>query len=152
MTFSCDVGGICMATWKMSDEELRQFTRRARTASPAARVAIRSAHVDEYRVLHVSLTGQGTLSLPARRIPGMRGAALDELRSVEIGPRGLWIEWPSRNIDIGIVGLITLLVGEDSLRRIGASLAGSRTSPAKAEAARRNGLKGGRPRAHPSAV
>lgn len=141
-----------MAVWKISDEQLRLFQKRSRQAAATGPVTIRSAYVDERRMLHATLTGQGAISLPTRRIPGLRGTSLAELQSVQVGPRGLWLEWPSRNVDLGLVGLVTLLIGTEALQRMGASLAGSRTSAAKAEAARRNGRKGGRPRARTRAA
>ena len=48
--------------------------------------------------------------------------------------------------DIGVHALVLLALGPRVVARAGGAVAGSRTSPAKAAAARRNGRKGGRPK------
>jgi hypothetical protein len=69
------------------------------------------------------------------------------LSHIEITPSGLGLHWPQLDADLFVPGLIEGVFGSKSwmAREMGAK--GGRTrSKAKAEAARANGKRGGRPR------
>jgi hypothetical protein len=57
------------------------------------------------------------------------------------------LHWETLDVDLSIPGLLAGLFGTQAyMDRMRASRAGRATSPLKAETARRNGQKGGRPR------
>lgn len=82
--------------------------------------------------------------VPASRLQGLTEATADELAQVSLlGETGL--HWPALDVDFTIAGLMQGLFG--SAKFIEASRKGGQSrSPAKMAAARRNGLRGGRPR------
>jgi hypothetical protein len=64
---------------------------------------------------------------------------------VEVGPAGVGLPWDALDVDLSVVGLARLVLGSSALMRAAGSAGGSARSPAKAAAARKNGLRGGRP-------
>ncbi len=76
---------------------------------------------------------------------GLAGASADDLAAVTVSPLGL--HWEKLDADLSIAGLLAGRLGSE---RWMAALMGARggkaRSPAKVEAARANGRKGGRPR------
>lgn len=81
---------------------------------------------------------------PTTMLEGLENASVDDLSKVElVGETGL--HWPTLDIDYTVAGLMQGIFGTakfmDARRRGGQS-----RSVAKADAARRNGLRGGRPR------
>lgn len=98
------------------------------------------------RQLHVRLTNGASISLPLAVIPELRGATRAQLSDIEILPGGDGLHWPALDFTVSVPGLAASLFGSavwmSELGRRG----GKRVSAAKAAAARRNGLRGGRPR------
>lgn len=98
------------------------------------------------RVL-VELENGCTFAFPARMAEGLEHASDADLASVEILGRGYGLHWEALDVDLSIPGLLAGLFGTKAyMDRMRASHAGRATSPLKAEMARRNGRKGGRPR------
>ena len=98
------------------------------------------------RRIIVDLTNGCTFDFPARLTQGLEEAGDEELAEVEILGLGYGLHWETLDVDLSIPGLLAGVFGTTSLMdRQRAARAGSSTSPAKAEAARRNGQKGGRP-------
>ena len=93
--------------------------------------------------LIVDLTNGCTFAFPARLAQGLESATADELSKVRILGAGYGLHWEALDVDLSIPGL---LAGAFGARAYMARQAGRVTSPAKADAARRNGAKGGRPR------
>ena len=98
------------------------------------------------RQLHIRLTNGASISLPHAVIPELRGATRAQLSDIEILPGGDGLHWPALDFTVSVPGLAASLFGSavwmSELGRRG----GKRVSAAKAAAARRNGLRGGRPR------
>jgi hypothetical protein len=96
--------------------------------------------------LHILLTNGASLSLPIGIVQELRAATRAQLSDIEILPGGDGLHWPAIDLTISVPGLIASLfdpsVWMSELGRRG----GSRATAAKAAAARRNGLRGGRPR------
>ena len=82
------------------------------------------------------------------RIPSLAAATPSQLRRMQVTEDGVFLAVPATDLHINVDGLVTrLLEGSPAtLRRAAARSAGEATSPAKAQAARRNGRLGGRPR------
>jgi hypothetical protein len=101
------------------------------------------------RVGRIVVTLQSGLELafPPRLAEGLHDASVEALSHIEITPSGLGLHWPQLDADLFEPGLIEGVFGSKSwmAREMGAK--GGRThSKAKAEAARANGKRGGRPR------
>ena len=98
------------------------------------------------KVVVVLSTGL-TISFRPRDAQGLENAKPADLREIEISPSGLGLHFPLLDADLYIPGLLEGFFGS---RRWAAAQLGARggraTSAAKTEAARANGLLGGRPR------
>jgi hypothetical protein len=84
--------------------------------------------------------------LPREQLEGLQDAKRTELTHVELVGDGSGLRWPDLDVDLLVEGLTHGVYGSkrwmSELGRVG----GSRSSTAKAQAARANGMKGGRPR------
>lgn len=100
------------------------------------------------REVVISLPGQMKLSFPPYTVQGLDIATEEDLRSIELVDDGCGLRIERIDVDISIPGLLQGLRGSPKwmaahLGRAG----GSALTQRKAEAARENGKKGGRPRA-----
>lgn len=95
----------------------------------------------------VELSSGLTISFRPRDAQGLESARPADLTEIEISPSGLGLHFPRLDTDLYIPGLLEGFFGS---RRWAAAQLGARggkaTSAAKTEAARANGLLGGRPR------
>lgn len=96
----------------------------------------------------VDLTNQCSLAFPPRLVQGLEHASDEHLAHVELLGAGYGLHWEELDVDISVPGLVAGLFGTRSYM---ARHAGQTKSSAKAEAARKNGAKGGRPRKAASA-
>jgi hypothetical protein len=110
----------------------------ARLQEPRASAARYDRRAD--RVI-VELMNGCMFAFPPRLAQGLEAATEDQLAQVEILGTGYGLHWEDLDADLSIPGLLAGLFGTKSYM---ARHAGQATSPAKAEAARRNGSKGGR--------
>ena len=82
--------------------------------------------------------------VPSQLVQGLANAKPEDLAEIELlGETGL--HWPRLDVDHAIVGLMQGIFGTRAFMEAQRK-GGLARSPAKAEAARRNGAKGGRPR------
>jgi hypothetical protein len=87
------------------------------------------------------------LSFPPRLAEGLQGAGVEALSRIEISPSGLGLHWPALDAGLFVPGLIEKTFGSKAWMAKEMWAKGGRTrSSAKAEAARQNGKRGGRPR------
>lgn len=119
---------------------VRERVRRERPDEPRAISVRYDASSD--RVL-VELNNGCVFGFPVWMVPGTSRATPEELANVTIQAHGEAIAWEDLNADTNVNGLILEVL---HVRDWAAKYLGSLTSPAKAEAARENGKKGGRPR------
>ena len=97
-------------------------------------------------LVHVALTNDCLFAFPARRVEELGDASDAELGEIEVLGLGLGLRWEALDVDVSVPGLLAGLFGTRAwMDRQRAARAGAARSPAKAEAARRNGTKGGRP-------
>lgn len=80
---------------------------------------------------------------PVWMVPGTSQATPRELEQIQLEPSGEAVIWEDLNADTNALGM---MMQTFHLKTQAAKYLGSATSPAKAEAARENGKKGGRPR------
>jgi len=143
-----------MATPEWIKKELRSnFARASRAGRQAAKMEPRAARAT-YRArdnaLLIELTNGASLTIPVKLIPGLKKAAPSDVRSVEVLGRGGGLHWESLNLDLSVPALVSsVFAGPEWMAELG-RIGGTRSSAAKAAAARRNGRKGGRPRNRPS--
>lgn len=120
---------------------------RARSARPAGPRAVGVRYDDGARQVVVSFGNGCSAGIAVGLVPGLEGATPAELAAVEIHADGEAIAWEALDAGVDVRGL---LLRAFDVRAWAAAYMGSATSPAKAEAARRNGRRGGRPRKDPA--
>ena len=128
---------------ELSDRDIDAALDRGRARlGDEARAA--SARYDrEARRVIVELTNACTFSFPPKLAQGLETAPDDQLAQIEVLGAGYGLHWPALDVDLSVTGLLSGLFGTAShMARRG----GRATSSAKAEAARTNGAKGGRPK------
>lgn len=91
----------------------------------------------------VDLTNGCTFAFPVALVEGLSDADDRDLCEVEPLGDGYGLHWERLDVDHSVQGLLAGIFGTAAWM---ARRAGRATSPAKAEAARANGAKGGRPR------
>jgi hypothetical protein len=136
-----------MAKKPRTDAEFeRQNEQAIRAAREADQVEPRAAAVtyerDQALVL-VHLRSGVAFGFPPERIPGLEKAKHEQLASVRISPSGDGLHWDKLDVHASLTGLIAETL---SLREWAPRIMGQIRSEAKSRAARKNGLKGGRPR------
>ena len=99
------------------------------------------------RILRVDLTNGTSFSLPVSLVPELSKASDAALAEVEVGAAGVGLHWERLDVDLSVAGLARLVLGTHTLLQAAGAAGGRSRSSAKAEAARVNGQKGGRPRA-----
>lgn len=129
-----------------TDAEMERAARESREREKTA-TKIRAAHYDAARdVIVVELSTGATLMIGRARIAGFAKASPAVLADLAINPgaESLW----SQAADDGVLldQLLEIVAGTEYLKVLGGRISGRKRSPAKAAAARKNGVKGGRPR------
>jgi len=94
-------------------------------------------------LVFVSLGGGYAFGFPPEAVEGLQGATAQELSQVRISPSGDGLHWEGRDVDVSLTGLMMRAL---KLREWAPRILGQIRSEAKARAARKNGIKGGRPR------
>ena len=77
---------------------------------------------------------------------GLSGAKKADLKEIVVSSQGTGLHWPKLDADLTVAGLLAGIFGSRMWMREIGSTGGSVVSAKKAEAARANGAKGGRPR------
>ena len=101
------------------------------------------------RRLRVELKSGLGLLVPVDRVEGLAGLPASAIRAVRIVGQGYAMHWPALDLDVSVPALVAGCFGSRAWMAALARAGGKSTSAAKAEAARRNGRKGGRPRREP---
>jgi hypothetical protein len=126
---------------------LTKANRRGRQAAKSEPRAAEARFLPARHELLVRLTNGATLSLPVGIIPELRTATRAQLSDIEILPGGDGLHWDAIDFTISVPGLVASLFGPAMWMSELGRRGGARSTAAKAAAARRNGLRGGRPRA-----
>lgn len=100
----------------------------------------------------IELANGSSFSFPPHLAQGLGHARPAELANIEISPQGIGLHWPLLDADLTVDGLLAGLFGSRSWMRQHAAMAGRAKSSAKAQAAKANGAKGGRPRKNTAAI
>ena len=134
---------------KLTAKDRERFARArvigaARAKDPSAIV---DARYDAARdALDLEFRSGGVITIPRRVVPGLAGASRSALDAVRVSPAGDALSWQSLDVDVYVPGLVERVFGTRLFARATGQRGGLRRSTAKADAARANGAKGGRPR------
>lgn len=128
---------------ELTDAEINAALERGRMAEQSEPRADAVRYDRRNSRIIVDLTNGCTFAFPPRMAQGLEAASDDELDAVEILGAGYGLHWEALDVDLSVPGLLAGLFGTKAHM---ARQAGRTKSPAKAAAARANGLKGGRPR------
>ncbi len=136
-----------MASESLTDEQIlaqipeaRARALRAQTREPHAATA---SYDRPTRRLRIELTNGAEFSVAVAHVPELRDVSDADLGA---GEAGVGVHWPALDLDLSVTGLARLVFGVRIVHRAAGAAAGGVRSPAKAEAARKNGARGGRPR------
>lgn len=116
--------------------------------SDASQPRVISAYYDwnDHRIV-INLENEVTLSFPPEQAKGLVKASRAELAEIEITPSGKELRWESLDVDFNIASFFAEIFGiQTSVAPEMGRKGGSVSSEVKANAARKNGKKGGRPR------
>jgi hypothetical protein len=86
------------------------------------------------------------ISIPRMQLQGLERANQSQLSRIEIVGNGTGLHWPMLDVDHYVLGLLEHRFGTKRWMNEIGRRGGLMKSAAKTKAARRNGLKGGRPR------
>jgi hypothetical protein len=96
--------------------------------------------------VEIGLDNGVTLTFPRGGIDEFAGVKPELMQELTLSPRGSGLDLDSADVHIDVHGLVaSLLSPEDAAKEL-ARHGREKTSESQAEAARRNGRKGGRPR------
>ena len=129
--------------------ELKNFSNLGAkdAACESQRIRAISAKYDARRKLvHVGLQNGASFSFPPQLVQGLDNASSSQLSKIEISPMGTGLSWPLLDADLLVEGLLHGIFGSSAWMRAHNAKAGRTRSEAKANAARINGARGGRPR------
>lgn len=99
-----------------------------------------------HRIL-VALHSGVEISVPVALAEGLADAPREALAEIEIAPSGLGLHWPQLDVDLYVPALLNGVFGSEAwMARTMGEKGGRARSAAKTAAARRNGMRGGRPR------
>jgi len=131
----------------VTEDLLQQAIQRGRARQRQGVHATDVHYLAVRKLLLIGFADHCALALPVNNFPELASLSLPELKRLSIGLGGCALCLEERDLHLSIAGLITasqpLL---DMASSVVAAHHGSRSSQAKASAARANGKKGGRPR------
>ena len=133
----------------MAEAEAEEFAAAKRRGAARMRgPRAENAHYDADRdQLVVQLTTGAELRLPRLTIEGLQNAGPSDLAEIEVQELGLGIHFPRLDADIYVPALLDGVLGSKAWMAAQLGAVGGRArSPAKTEASRENGKRGGRPR------
>lgn len=133
----------------ISQKNLEEKIAKARATAAAKRAAfpyaIKASYDAPSNEITVFLSNGTRFSFPAQLGQGLSEATPEQLREVEVTPSGTGLHWAALDADLSIPHLIHGIFGTESWMSEIGKKGGASTSQSKAEAARQNGKKGGRP-------
>jgi hypothetical protein len=128
------------AEFEKQNERAIRAAREADGIEPRARTV---RYDLQQALVLVELRSGCTFGFPPERVFGLEDADPAELAKVELSPSGDGLHWDDLDAHASLTGL---MIEALNLREWAPRIMGQIRSPAKAQAARANGLKGGRPR------
>lgn len=137
----------------VTDEVLARAVEAGRERRATTPLAQQVRYLPEFAALAIVFADDVAILLPVKNYAEFAELTAAELGQVTLGFGGSALCLDARHLHIAIAGLVA---ASEPLMTLAASMVatrnGSRSSSAKTEAARANGLKGGRPRKVASAA
>jgi Protein of unknown function (DUF2442) len=96
--------------------------------------------------IFIELKSGIVMGFPYHCLQGLESATTEQLSEVETTPSGYGLHWESLDVDLAVPQLVTGIFGGKAWMAELGRQGGKSTSLAKAQAARDNGKRGGRPR------
>jgi uncharacterized protein DUF2442 len=143
-----------MATTDVTAKDRERYAQaralgQARVQDPSAVVDAR--YDPDGDLIDLRFGGGGSMAIPRKIVPGLERATESQMESIIVSPAGDALSWPSLDVDVHVPGLVERAFGTRLFAAATGRRGGRRRSKAKAEAAKANGAKGGRPRKRLSA-
>jgi len=130
---------------KISQDDYKQALARGRQALAEPHV-VSARYIAHARVLELTYSNGLALRIDPKEVPALKDLPRQVLAQAYVTPGGDGLVFGEEDMAaISIPGLVARLIPVDIARRTVAAARGSVRSENKAEAARRNGAKGGRP-------
>jgi hypothetical protein len=137
-------GGLIMAS-RISRDDYKQALARGRQAL-AEPHAVSARYIAHARLLELVYSNGLVLRIDPKEVPALKDLPRNVLVQAYVSPGGDGLVFgETETAAVSIPGLVARLIPVDIARRAVAAARGSVRSANKAEAARRNGAKGGRP-------
>ena len=130
-----------------TNKQIRDATKAGKKYYKHAVTATGIKYAPSLDVLALTLSNGTRLALPREQLQGLQGATRKQIANVELVGGGTGLHWPDLDTDLWVEGLLNGVYGTKHWMSNLGRKGGSARSKSKAEAARRNGLKGGRPKA-----
>lgn len=128
---------------KLSDDEIDAAVAKGKSLGKTEPVASSARYDAVKKRLVIGLSNGAEVAIPKDKVEGLEAATGGEIAEVSLTGGGYGLHWEKLDVDLSVPGLIAGVFGT---RAFMARHAGRAKSPAKAEASRSNGAKGGRPR------
>jgi hypothetical protein len=96
--------------------------------------------------LCIELASGVSVKVPVGMVQGLADVSPSQIKLVRVDGSGYGLHWPELDLDVSVPGLVAGCFGTRVWMTALARHGGKSTSAAKANAARKNGKKGGRPR------
>lgn len=130
-----------------ADSRLKAAEVRGRQALETEPIASSVRYERGSRRVIVELVNGCAYAFLADLVEDLQDASDRHLADVVVDGAGFNLHWPALDVDLYVPALVSGIFGTRAwMASQLARIAGQTTSPAKAAAARANGLKGGRPR------
>jgi Protein of unknown function (DUF2442) len=132
---------------RVTDAEIDAAIERGREHDQHATKIVRAEYDRAGDQIWAALSTGASLTVPRRNLPPLHAYQPADFGPVKIEPPGYAIWFDKPDVGVRIEGLLRAASGERLIRSIAAQALGSAKTDKKAEAARKNGIEGGRPRA-----
>jgi hypothetical protein len=131
-----------------TDAEIDAAIKKARVYNRTGTKIMDARYLRTQDAVIVLLSTGALVQLPRRTLSALKTVQPKDLSRVEIGPAGATIWFEPGDVGIELEEVLLAAAGPNALKTAGARALGAVTTKKKAEAARLNGKRGGRPRVH----
>ena len=131
---------------RVSGEKIDAAIKRAKQFEAQDPRVIQASYDAKEDLVSLHFADGVRLAIPRKQMQGLENATRPQLSKIEIVGHGTGLHWPLLDVDHYVRGLLDHRFGTKRWMKQVGRLGGLVRSKAKSEAARTNGLKGGRPR------
>jgi uncharacterized protein DUF2442 len=139
-------GRVTAARVTTTDAEIDVAIARAGVHERSRAKIVAARYLAARDAVALRLSTGALIEVPRKAIPRLRPVRAKNLALVEIGPAGATIWFQPADLGFDLEELLLATTGARALRTAGARAMGAISSKKKADAARLNGKRGGRPR------